>query len=282
MDIAHSEFIDNYGSLNLSSSQLISLSTGALIYFYGDQISVSHCEFINNRIDLGAIFTLYYISPDNLIITMNTFIDTRAAYDVFVSSICRPGLTSSFGSSRCIKCPKTWHSNFAIVVGVNIIAGVAIVTFMLALNLIVAVGTLNGILFYANIVATNMDTYFFTFQSPNPITVLISWLNLEIGFDICVYEGMLSDSKAFSQLIFPTYIIILAIIMIVVSECSPKFARIIGKGNPVAVLATMILLSYTKFINSTLGLIFIAYLGPAYGSRNGDLLYINRGVEFIG
>ena len=99
VDIAHSEFIDNYGSLNLSSSQLISLSTGALIYFYGDQISVSHCEFINNRIDLGAIFTLYYVSPDNLTITMNTFIDTRGAYSVFISSICRPGLTSSFGSS---------------------------------------------------------------------------------------------------------------------------------------------------------------------------------------
>ena len=108
VDIAHSEFIDNYGSLiNLSSSQLISLSTGALIYFYGDQISVSHCEFINNRIDLGAIFTLYYVSPDNLTITMNTFIANGEGYDVFISSDCRPGLTSSFGSSRCVKCPKT-------------------------------------------------------------------------------------------------------------------------------------------------------------------------------
>jgi hypothetical protein len=164
---------------------------------------------------------------------------------------------------------------------VNILAGVAIITFMLILNLTVAVGTFNGILFYANIVATNMDTYFFPFQHPNPITVLISWLNLEIGFDICVYEGMASGDKVFSQLIFPAYIIILTIIVIVVSECSPKFARIIGKGNPVAVLASMILLSYTKFINSTLGLIFLVYFGPAYGSRNGDLSFINRGIELI-
>ena len=105
-DIAHSEFIDNYGSLNLSSSPF-SPSTGTLIYFYGDQVSVSHCEFINNRIDLGAIFTLYYVSPDNLTITMNTFIANGEGYDVFISSDCRPGLTSSFGSSRCVKCPKT-------------------------------------------------------------------------------------------------------------------------------------------------------------------------------
>ena len=121
-----------------------------------------------------------------------------------------------------------------------------------------------------------MDTYFFPFQSPNSISVLISWLNLEIGIDVCVHKRMLSGNKAFSQLIFPVYIIILAIIMIVVIECSPKFARIIGKRNPVAVLATMILLSYTKFINCTLGLIFIAYFGPAYGSSNGNILFINR------
>ena len=90
---------------------------------------------------------------------------------------------------------------------------------------------------------------------------------------------MVYRSKAFTQLIFPTYIIIITIIVIVFSEFSSKFAKIISKSNPVAVLATMILLSYTKFINSTLGLIFLVYLGPAYGSHNGDLAFINKGVE---
>ena len=119
----------------------------------------------------------------------------------------------------------------------------------------------------------------FRFSLPIPSLYFnISWLNLEMGLDVCIFEGMTSSDKAFSQLIFPAYIIILAIIILVVSECSPKFARIIGKGNPVAVLATMILLSYTKFINSTLGLIFLAYFGPAYGSSNGNILFINRDV----
>jgi hypothetical protein len=270
----------NYGSLNLSSNQF-PISTGTLIYLNGDQISVRHCEFINNRINLGAIFILYHVSPDTLTIAMNTFIDNGAGYDVFISSVCRPGLTTSFGSSRCIECPKTWLKNFAMIVIVHIVTGVAIVTFMLVLNLTVAVGTYNGILFYANIVATNMDTYFFPFQHPNPITVLVSWLNFEIGFDICVFEDMTSAEKELAQLIFPIYIIILTIIVIVVSECSPKFARIIGKGNPVAVLASMILISYTKFINGTLGLICLLYFGPAYGSRNGHWTFVYRAVETI-
>ena len=103
----------------------------------------------------------------------------------------------------------------------------AIVIFMLALNLTVAAGTLNGILFYANIIATNIDTYiFFHFSHPIPLaTVLVSWL--EIGFDVCIYKGMASGNKAFPQLIFPSYIIILTIIVIVVSQGSSKFANII-------------------------------------------------------
>ena len=80
---------------------------------------------------------------------------------MFISSDCKPGFSSSFGSPRCIKCPRNWPKNFILIVVVNIVAGVVIVMFMLALNMTVAVGTLNGILFYANIVAANADTHFF-------------------------------------------------------------------------------------------------------------------------
>jgi hypothetical protein len=61
---------------------------------------------------------------------------------------------------------------------------------MLALNVTVAVGTLNGIFFYAHIVAANAETYSFPFKSPNFITVFISWLNFDIGFDICFTESV--------------------------------------------------------------------------------------------
>ena len=56
---------------------------------------------------------------------------------------------------------------------------------MLALNMTVAVGTLNGILFYANIVAAKSDTYFIPFSAPNIVSMFISWLNLDIGIDVC-------------------------------------------------------------------------------------------------
>ena len=67
--------------------------------------------------------------------------------------------------------------------------------------------------------------------------------------------------------------------MIVASECSSKFAKIIGKGNPVAVLATMISLSYAKFVNAILGSIYLIYSRPAYGSHKlAFSIQFNRGV----
>ena len=116
------------------------------------------------------------------------------------------------------------------------------------------------------------------FLSLNIVTVFISWLNLDIGFDVCLYDGLIPQMKGLIQLIFPTDIILLAIIVIVASECSSKFARIIGKGNPVAVLATMILLSYAKFLKVILELI---YFRPAYGSRKVHLSSIDRAVAAL-
>ena len=73
------------------------------------------------------------------------------------------------------------------------------------------------------------------------------------------------------QLTFPAYVIFLVIIVIVASECSSKFAKIISKGNPIAVLAALILLSYAKFYNAILTSVSLLYLQPAYGSRHVDV-----------
>lgn len=82
--------------------------------------------------------------------------------------------------------------------------------------------------------------------------MIVSWLNLDIGLDICFFDGMTVESKAVVQLAFPSYVISLVIIIIIVSEYSSKFARIVGKGDPVAVLATMMLVSYTKYFKRLL------------------------------
>ena len=57
--------------------------------------------------------------------------------------------------------------------------------------------------------------------------MFLDWLNLEIGFDACYYRGMDAYWKSLLQLTFPIYLIFLVVMMVIVSEYSPKFARLI-------------------------------------------------------
>ena len=161
---------------------------------------------------------------------------------------CRENLSLSLGSSHCIPCKTHWPKMLAILLGISL-AGIALVTVLLMLNLTVAIGTLNGILFYANIIAANGSTYM-PFSTPTFATIFISWLNLEIGFDACLFEGMNPFWKTLLQLAFPTYVIFLVLLIIIISDYSTKFSWLLGKKNPVATLATLILLSYTKYFNT--------------------------------
>ena len=292
--IDHSKFINNTGSwiLDTTNTSAISVThsefadntvTQSLLYLNGEMITLYLNEFINNNIitvDWGVVHIPYYTSAEDLTNNDIVFSDNSAAYEVFISLTCRPGHGLSLGSSRCIECPENWHRDLIGIVIAAFVAGIALVIFMLALNMTVAVGTLNGILFYANIVAANADTYFLSLKETDFVhvpNVFISWLNLDIGFDVCfivstsIEDVSIPVSKALLQLAFPAYVIILVIIVIVASECSSKFAKVVGKGNPVAVLATLILLSYAKFFNAILTSSSLLYLQPAHGSHNVDV-----------
>ena len=191
---------------------------------------------------------------------------------------CRKNLSLSLGSSRCISCRTHWPKMLAILLGISL-AGVALVTILLMLNLTVAIGTLNGILFYANIVAANGSTYM-PFSTPNFATIFISWLNLEIGFDACLFEGMNPFWKTLLQLAFPTYVIFLVLLIIITSDYSTKFSWLLGKKNPVATLATLILLSYTKYLNTIIATFSHVVLKYPDGSHR-KLWRLDATVEYL-
>ena len=161
---------------------------------------------------------------------------------------CKPGLSVSLGSSKCIPCPTYWPGLLVTITIVFIILGVSLVAFLLALNLTVAIGTLNAVIFYVNIVAANKSVLF-----PSGVSVasmFISWLNFDLGFDVCFFDGMDTYVKTWLQLAFPAYIIILVIVIIQLSYYFGAFGRLIGKKDPVATLATLILLSYAKLLQT--------------------------------
>jgi predicted outer membrane repeat protein len=166
---------------------------------------------------------------------------------------CQSSYSISLGSSKCVECPTNW-GRYGLPIGIIVaalIAGIVLVVLILVFNLTVTVGTLNSIIFYANIIDVNRSVYFrqlhLTF-----VPVFISWLNLDIGFDTCFIEGMDTYYKIWLQLAFPAYIIFIVIAIIWISSCSSKFSNLIGKKDPVATLAILILLSYTKLLQTVI------------------------------
>lgn len=161
---------------------------------------------------------------------------------------CKSGFSLSSEGSNCVVCPSYWPALLVATIVATLLAGVILLCLMLVLNLTVATGTLSGVIFFANIVNINKNLLF-PFLRPNFVTVFISWLNLEIGFDTCFFEGMDAYGKTWLQLLFPLYLVLLVGVVIVLGGKSQRFALLIGKGNPVAVLATLILLSFDKLFH---------------------------------
>ena len=181
---------------------------------------------------------------------------------------CQSNYSLSLGSSKCVKCPTNW-TRYGLPIGIilaALIAGIVLVVLILVLNLTVTVGTLNSIIFYANTIDVNRSIYFGQLRLTF-IPIFISWLNLDIGFDTCFIEGMDTYYKTWFQLAFPAYIIFIVIAIIWISSCSSKFSNLIGKKDPVATLATLILLSYTKLLQTVITSFSFVYLRYPNGTR---------------
>ena len=129
----------------------------------------------------------------------------------------QPGLSLSLGSSRCLPCPSYWPALLVTITIAAILAGIALVALLLILNMTVAVGTLNGLIFYANVVYANKNILLL-FQETNFAMILISWLNLDLGIDTCYFPGMDTYIKTWLYLAFPAYVILLVILVIIISS----------------------------------------------------------------
>ena len=157
---------------------------------------------------------------------------------------CKPGLSLMLGSNKCYQCSNDWLA----LIPVFAISGILLVVLLIALNLTVSVGSINGLLFYANVVKLNESAFFPRGDVP-VISQFIAWLNLDWGIETCFYNGLDSYWKVMLQFVFPIYLWFLVIVIIIACRYSFKVSRLCGH-NTVPVLATLILMSYTKLLHT--------------------------------
>ena len=191
-----------------------------------------HCPF-------DYCFTIKGVQPLDL-----DFSDQQCAYNRsrILCGACQRGFSHVLGTSKCLKCTKPWT---ALTIALIAIAGLILVVALLFLNITVSVGTINGLIFYANIVRANYAIFFPHQISKSFLSMFIAWLNLDLGIEICFYNGLNAYSKTWLQFMFPLYIWFMVITIIVASHYSSRVSRVCG-NNSVQVLATLFLLSYAK------------------------------------
>ena len=153
---------------------------------------------------------------------------------------CKQGLSIVFGSSKCRQC----SNGYSALVLVFVLAGVVLVLALIYLDLTVADGTLNGLILYVNIVRIHYAIIFPPGHT-NIVTVLLAWLNLDLGIELCFYDGFDAHTRTWLQYIFPVYVWIIIVLVITLGWHFTIVARIVG-SNSVPVLATLLLMSYTK------------------------------------
>ena len=110
---------------------------------------------------------------------------------------CQPGLSLALGTNQCLHCPNT---HLALLLPF-VLAGGVLVCFIKVIDLTIPQGTLNGLIFYANIFKAN-EYLLFNEKQTNPLIVFIAWLNLDLGIETCFFNGLIAYGKMWLQFVF--------------------------------------------------------------------------------
>ena len=186
---------------------------------------------------------------------------------------CIHDLSLVLGSDQCLNCSNT----YLLLLLPFTVAGVVLVAFIKLLDITVSSGFINSLIFYTNIVKVN-EHIFLPHRTTNPITLFMSWFNLDLGIETCFYDGLDAYAKAWLQFVFPFYLWCIVGLIIISARYSTKFARLTG-NNSVPVLATLFLLSYAKLLRNVITILSYTTVDTAQGqkvvwSADGNIDYL--------
>ena len=189
---------------------------------------------------------------------------------------CQTGLSRVVGSKKCKKCTNI---TMLVIFPSFLIIGLLLVMFLMLLNLTVSVGTINGLIFYANVIRAQHSTFFTPDISHSFLSMFIAWINLDQGIESCFYNGFNTYISTWLQFLFPLYIWLIAAALIVSSHYSTRISKLIGR-NAVQVLATLFLISYTKLLRLIIDVISFTTITYPDGYKKTVWL-IDGNVEFF-
>ena len=165
---------------------------------------------------------------------------------------CKPGLSRTHDMTLSHTCEICSNKGLVLFILEFALSGAFLVLILAVLNITVTDGTINGLIFYANIFYGNH--FFFPsdhhHQKPNQVFwVFIAWLNLHSGLKYCAYNGLDGYQYIWLNFGFVFYLLFIQGIIIFLSRRFVLFTRLFGR-NVLKVLATVLFMSHSKLIYS--------------------------------
>ena len=162
---------------------------------------------------------------------------------------CKQGLSAVLGTSQCKLC-----SNIYLLLLIPIVlTGIALVIALYIFNLTVRIGTIHTLIFYVNIININILTLFPGCESI--VCIIFSHLNFNFRTKSCFYNGLDDYSKEWLQLAHTLYFVSIPLLFVLLSRYSSTIQRLTAQ-RALPVLATLILLIYTKILLTVCNVLF--------------------------
>ena len=189
---------------------------------------------------------------------------------------CENGYSLVLGPDECHNC----NSNlWLLMIIVFAVAGIVLVIVLFCLRLTISNQLLGGIIFYVNMTEVSLRTVVLHQHTYGFIlNVIFSLLNLELGFSVCLYNGLTALIKTALQFIFPVYLWLIVLILVIISKRSGFFANLTIHSS-IQVMATLFYLSFAKLLLTAIDIFIPVNVQTPHGEFT--VWYVDGNIPYL-
>ncbi|XP_064406169.1 uncharacterized protein LOC135351157 [Halichondria panicea] len=195
---------------------------------------------------------LWYCNNKTVINVNETYFDQNSQCHEREGILCGACLKQhslAIASSRCLRCDNISRSYFPLLALATLAITALVLLFMLCCNVTITDGTVSGFLFYSSLFNINIKLFLRVSKRYAYLAEFFAWMNLDIGLTTCFYDGFDAFWQAILNFFIPVFIWCILGLIIFATSKSSRITELVG-DNPVKVLATLVLISYTKILQT--------------------------------
>ena len=227
------------GTYERPPSSWIAINPNHTDIMYIDQCHYDYCSLATIKVDIHN----------------NSDVQCLSCRNGISCGKCSEGFSAVFGTSACKKCSNSG----LFLIPVFAVVGLLLVAILFVFNITVTDGKLYGFIFFSNCI----NVYSFRIFPGHGITyIIVSLLNLDLGIEVCFYDGMTKYTATWLRFIFPAYLLLIVLGLAMASRYFTRIEKLTRK-RIIPVSATLYLLTLNKMIMIT-GQVLFSYTKVYY------------------